>query len=208
MQKRCRNDAETIESIEQSEQCGDCAACEVTALAGKLPGDSDVLKKTQAPIQDFLKDMFAGLFWISFDLSATNESPRDDGMVFFLSFLDDLDALHTMLYGFLSKLQLFYRFLHGFFMSVLQDITALLPAAAVQGIERRRKQEHFHAQIADSRLCPLMQNSQRLWKDGKSTLFFLATFYVFLLFLHSRSSRGDKAAKRSRTPLISVASTN
>ena len=104
MQKRCRNDAETIESIEQSEQCGDCAACEVTALAGKLPGDSDVLEKTQAPIQDFLKDMFAGLFWISFDLSATNESPRDDGMVFFLSFLDDLDALHTMLYGLLSKL--------------------------------------------------------------------------------------------------------
>ena len=45
-------------------------------------------------------------------------------------------------------------FLYAFFMSnVLQDITALLPDTAVKGIERRRKQEHFHVRTADMRSC-------------------------------------------------------
>lgn len=71
---------------------------EVTVLAGKLPGDSDVLEKTQ--------DVFSYL-------------------VSFFSRIQFREPLNMFL----------------FFVRPEEDITALLPAAAVHGIEKRRKQE-------------------------------------------------------------------
>lgn len=81
--------------------------------------------------------------------------------------------------------------------NVLQDITALLPATAVQGIERRRKQEHFHVRTADLRLCPLMQKSQRLCP--LIIMIFspcFLTFHVFLLVSSLKESSLKELERR------------
>ena len=97
--------------------------------------------------------------------------------------------------------------------NVLQDITALLPDTAVKGIERRRKQEHFHVRTADLRSCPLMQQSQRLWKDFKSMFFCFPLFpdlsrFTVLSSLkelerrQSREKKQDTPDFTCHTPLI------